>query len=239
MPSVETKVLVVDDDKETCSLVKQYLGKHGFSVTAASGATELKQAMRRTDFDLILLDVMLPGQSGFDICRDLRRQTGVPIIMLTAVSDLTDRIVGLELGADDYIAKPFEPRELLARARAVLRRKGNPHPDSGSTASETYRFGGWTLDVVKRRLTTSDDVVISLTFAEFELLTAFARNANRPLSRGRIMELTSGRSSEVYERSVDVLISRLRRKLTTPSGEIALNSVRGVGYVLQCSVERI
>lgn len=238
MTDSPSNVLIVDDDRETCVLVKAYLERHGFAVTTAGSGAEMKRLQRRTEFDLVLLDVMLPGESGLEICRRLRSESAVPIIMLTAINELTDRVVGLELGADDYIAKPFEPRELLARARAVIRRKGGAHPPSPGPKSEIYRFEGWVLDVGRRRLTNADEVVVSLTYAEFELLTALVRNANRPLSRAQIMELTSGSASEAYDRSVDVLVSRLRRKLTGPSGMIEITGVRGVGYVLNGVVER-
>lgn len=239
MAERSANVLIVDDDRETCVLVKAYLERHGFAVSTAASGPEMDRLQRRTEFDLVLLDVMLPGESGLEVCRRLRAESTVPIIMLTAINDLADRVVGLELGADDYIAKPFEPRELLARARAVIRRKGGAQPSSSlRQKSETYRFEGWTLDASRRRLTSADDVVVSLTYAEFELLSALVRNANRPLTRAQIIELTSGHASEAYDRSVDVLVSRLRRKLQSPSGKLEITGVRGVGYMLSGTVER-
>jgi two-component system OmpR family response regulator len=238
MAGASSRLLVVDDDQEICSLITLYFQKHGFEVVAAYSAAEMHKALARGGVDLVLLDIMLPDASGLDLCREIRQTTDIPVIMLTAVSDLADRVAGLEIGADDYVAKPFEPRELLARVRAVIRRRQQTRPAEQQRASESYRIDGWTLDVDRRRFVSPDDVLISLTYAEFELLTILARNANRPLSRGHILELVSGMGSDVYDRSVDVLVSRLRKKLESAACMLNISSIRNVGYALQAPVER-
>jgi len=233
-----SKLLIVDDDQEICSLITLYFQKHGFEVISAHSAAQMRRELPREAFDLVLLDIMLPDASGLDLCREIRQGTDIPVIMLTAVSDLADRVAGLEIGADDYVAKPFEPRELLARVRAVVRRRQQTKPAAPLRAAEVYVLDGWTLDVDRRRFVSPADVLISLTYAEFELLTILARNANRPLSRGHILELVSGVGSEVYDRSVDVLVSRLRKKLESADCSLTITSIRNVGYALQAPVER-
>ena len=237
MAASPSRLLIVDDDREICELIILYFEKHGFEVISAHSAREMNRALAAHPIDLVLLDIMLPDASGLDLCREIRQSTDIPIIMLTAVSDLADRVAGLEIGADDYVAKPFEPRELLARVRAVIRRRAQVQPES-TKASEIYLLDGWTLDIQRRRFVSPADVLISLTYAEFELLTILSRNANRPLTRGRILELVSGVGSDVYDRSVDVLVSRLRRKLENASCPLNIASIRNVGYALQAEVER-
>jgi two-component system OmpR family response regulator len=237
MTGMSSRLLIVDDDQEICSLITLYFEKHGFGIVAAHSAAQMHRELARGAIDLVLLDIMLPDASGLDLCREIRQTTDIPVIMLTAVSDLADRVAGLEIGADDYVAKPFEPRELLARVRAVIRRRQQTQPNE-QRAGETYRLDGWTLDVDRRRFVSPNDVLISLTYAEFELLTILARNANRPLSRAHILELVSGVGSDVYDRSVDVLVSRLRRKLENADCALAITSIRNVGYALQAPVQR-
>jgi two-component system OmpR family response regulator len=237
MTGMSSRLLIVDDDQEICSLITLYFVKHGFDIIAAHSAAQMHRELARGAVDLVLLDIMLPDASGLDLCREIRQTTDIPVIMLTAVSDLADRVAGLEIGADDYVAKPFEPRELLARVRAVIRRRQQTQPNE-QRAGETYRLDGWTLDVDRRRFVSPSDVLISLTYAEFELLTILARNANRPLSRGHILELVSGVGSDVYDRSVDVLVSRLRKKLENADCTLTISSIRNVGYALQAPVHR-
>lgn len=238
MAGSQSRLLIVDDDHEICSLVVQYFEKHGFQVATAYSASDMRRMLARESIDLILLDIMLPDANGLDLCREIRQTTGVPVIMLTAVSDLADRVAGLEIGADDYVAKPFEPRELLARVRAVIRRRAESRPAENQKAAECYLLDGWMLDIERHRFASPGEVLISLTFAEFELLSILARHANRPLARGHILELISGIGADVYDRSVDVLVSRLRRKLENAGCPLAIISIRNIGYALQAQVER-
>lgn len=223
-------VLIVDDDKDIRELLYDFLRRHGLRVSTAGDADEMTAVMAHSAVDVLILDVMLPGQSGIDICRDLRGRTRVPIIMLTAIAEPADRVVGLEMGADDYVPKPFDPRELLARIRAVLRRLEAPRP--GSTQPKTvYRFAGWTMDCARRRLTSPQDVRMELTGAEFSVLETLVKSGQRVLSRDELMELAGSAAAYGYDRSVDILISRLRRKM----GDSArvpniIQTVRGGGY---------
>lgn len=226
----DAHVLIVDDDREILDLLQTYFRKHGLIATAARDEDEMQAALRRTRVDLIILDVMLPGKSGLDICRELRVHSNVPIIMLTAVTETIDRVVGLELGADDYVPKPFDPRELLARTRAVLRRRGD-HGATYRPAPQTYKFAGWTLDAARRRLVTPQEVRVELTTAEFNLLLALARSAQRVLSREQLIELSSQNGDYSYDRSIDILVSRLRRKMEDdPRSPALILTVRGGGY---------
>ena len=195
-----------------------------------------KSAVGRTPFDLLLLDVMLPGQSGLDLCREFRSTTTVPIIMLTAMGQLADKVTGLELGADDYIVKPFEPRELLARARAAVRRRQTDTPER--TAGSSFELDSMMVDVVSRSVTARGGEAVSLTFAEFELLALLLGNANATLPRAQILQQVFGRSAGLYDRSVDVLLSRLRRKLTKAGVTLNIESIRSVGYMLVGQVTR-
>lgn len=233
------RIIVVDDDRETCALVKAYIEQFEFSVATAAGGAELRELLKQSDYELILLDVMLPRESGFDICRSLRADTDIPIIMLTAVGNPMDRVVGLELGADDYVAKPFEPRELLARIRAAIRRRHTGLKPRHEPGSEAYRVNDWSVEIAQRKVETRTGAIVSLTFAEFELLTVFLRNAGKPVTRSEILDLALGRSSDVYDRSVDVLVSRLRSKLSNAGCAISLTSIRGLGYMLSGEVKRI
>jgi two-component system OmpR family response regulator len=182
---------------------------------------------------------MLPGKSGLEICRDLRATSSVPIIMLTAMGDETDRIVGLEMGADDYLAKPFNPRELLARVRAILRRAGAPAPAASSAAAaKRLRFAGWSLDLGRRRLEAPDGVIVDLTSGEYDLLMAFAERPQRVLSRNQLLDLARGRDAAPFDRSIDVQVSRIRRKLESdPKSPSMIVTVRGDGYMFTPEVE--
>lgn len=226
----DAHILIVDDDKEIRDLLQEFFQKHGMRVSIARDDDEMQAALRRAPVDLIILDVMLPGKSGLDICRDLRTHSKIPIIMLTAVTETIDRVVGLEMGADDYVPKPFDPRELLARARAVLRR-----PSAAGAAHrpmpQIYKFAGWTLDASRRRLLRPDEVRVELTTAEFNLLHTLVRSAQRVLSREQLVELSNQNGDYSYDRSVDILVSRLRRKMEDdPRSPKLVLTVRGGGY---------
>jgi len=231
-------VLIVDDDAETRSLLREYLEKQGYRVTAAADGRALREALGRARPDLIVLDLMLPGEDGLQLCRDLRTRSNVPIIMLTARGEETDRIVGLEMGADDYLAKPFNPRELLARIKSVLRRAralpGNLEPE----AAGKYRFAGWALDVATRNLTAPDGVVVPLSGTEFKLLRIFLAHPDRVLTREQVIELMSARDGGPFDRAIDVQVSRLRQRLRDDAREPRIiKTVRGEGYVLAAQVE--
>jgi DNA-binding response OmpR family regulator len=219
------KILVVDDDERLRSLLAEYLGSRGFDVqTVADGETCLDQ-LRTGGVDLVVLDLMLPGIGGLDVCRELRKFSQTPVIMLTARGDETDRIVGLEIGADDYLPKPFNPRELLARIEAVLRRTETA---AGDDEREIVRAGPIEVDV-DRRVATVDGEALDLTTTEFEILRILAANAGRVIARDRIMGLARGSEWASFERSVDVHISHLRKKLGNPD---FIKTVRGVGYTM-------
>lgn len=231
--SHQTKVLVVDDDMRLRDLLRRYLAEQGFNVVTAENAQAMNKLWLRERYDLLVLDLMLPGEDGLSICRRLRGAGDkTPIIMLTAKGEDVDRIVGLEMGADDYIAKPFNPRELVARISAVLRRVGpDEAPGAPSETPESFTFGEFTLDLGTRTLKKNDETV-PLTTGEFSVLKVFARHARQPLSREKLMELARGREYEVFDRSLDVQISRLR-KLIEPdsSAPLYIQTVWGLGYV--------
>ncbi|MEM9683027.1 MAG: response regulator [Pseudomonadota bacterium] len=230
-------ILVVDDDREIRSLVSQLLRKHDFRVTDAADGREMFQILETGRFDLVVLDLMLPGEDGLSLCRRIRSGSSLPIIMLTAMGEETDRIVGLEMGADDYLPKPFNPRELLARIRAVLRRSGDKPSDPSPEGGTVREFEGWSLDLAKRELRAPDGTLVPLTAGEFDLLAAIVERPGRVLSRDQLLDLTRGRDAAPFDRSVDVQISRLRRKLEAdPKDPQMIKTVRGGGYVLACEV---
>ncbi|MBM0582558.1 response regulator transcription factor [Brucella melitensis] len=233
----DAHILIVDDDKDIRDLLHKFLKRRGMHVSIACNGDEMLDVLSRTPIDLVILDVMLPGKSGIEICQDVRRTSRVPIIMLTAIADAADKILGLEIGADDYIAKPFDPRELLARIRAVLRRfEGNRSPQRALT--QIYRFAGWTLDCARRRLTSPHDVRVELTTAEFNLLEAFVKSSQHILSRDQLMEMAGHQAVYGYDRSVDILISRLRKKLEDdPCAPKLILTIRGGGYQFGHEVE--
>jgi two-component system phosphate regulon response regulator OmpR len=227
------KILVVDDDQRLRDLLRRYLGEQGFNVFLAENATAMNKLWMRERFDLLVLDLMLPGDDGLAICRKLRG-TGdtTPIIMLTARGDEVDRIIGLELGADDYLPKPFNPRELVARIHAVLRRRSAPEaPGAPASDVENFAFGPYNLNLQTRTL-TKDGQSKLLTTGEFAVMKAFARHPRQPLSREKLMELARGREYEVFDRSLDVQISRLRKLIEDdPSSPRYIQTVWGLGYV--------
>jgi two-component system OmpR family response regulator len=232
-------ILIVDDDPEICALLSKFLKRHDYRVTGAQSGTAMFQALAASTVDLVILDLMLPGEDGLSLCRRLRQESHVPLIMLTAMHTDTDRIVGLEIGADDYLGKPFNARELLARIRAVLRRTGTQ--PRGAVASEgvVMSFAGWRLDVTLRELRSQEGLLIHLTPGEFDLLVALADRAPRVLTRDQLLDISRGRSANSFDRSVDVQISRLRRKMEAEPKEPALiRTVRNGGYQLAVPVTR-
>jgi two-component system, OmpR family, response regulator len=230
-------ILVVDDDREIRDLVAKFLTRHGCRVTTVADGKEMRRALADRRIDLVVLDLMLPGEDGLGLCRRLRAESDLPVIMLTAMREDIDRILGLELGADDYLPKPFNPRELLARIRAVLRRTGAVTPRGEGNA--TLRFAGWRLEPGGRRLVGPDGREPELTGGEFDLLLAFAERPGRVLSRDQLLDLTRGRETAPFDRSVDSQVSRLRRKIEPdPSRPALIKTVRSGGYVFTPAVER-
>src|SRR5262249_17099834 len=223
----DAQIFIVDDDSENRALLTDFFQKKGLSGSVAADGDEMGARVRAKPFDVVVLGVMLADANGFDLCRELRAHSPVPIIMLTAVTETTDRVVGLEIGADDYVPKPFDPRELLARIRAVLRRF-DPASTPARQAPQLYRFAGWTLHCARRRLMAPDKVRVELTNAEFNLLQAFVRSAQRVLTRDQLIELAGGETGYSYDRSVDILISRLRRKMEdNPRTPKLIRTIRG------------
>lgn len=231
---MDKTILVVDDDPELRELLQDHLGRNGYRVLVAGDGQEMWQAVDRERVDLVILDLMLPGEDGLSLCRNLRARSSLPILMLSARGDEMDRVIGLEMGADDYIPKPFSPRELLARVRSALRRAGE-NQQRGNKLS----FAGWTLDLDARYLIDAQGVVVPLSSGEFRLMKAFVENANRVLSRNVLMETLAGRDQGPFDRSVDVMISRLRRRLGDDGREPDLiKTLRNEGYILTARVER-
>lgn len=235
---VNPHILVVEDDREISALVARYLRANDCRVSLAVDGREMDRHLADGHFDLIVLDLMLPGEDGLAICRRLRKTTRMPIVMLTAKAEELDRIIGLEMGADDYLAKPFNPRELLARIRAVLRRTAGDADQSTGEAQRLHVFGGNRLDVLGRRLENADGAEISLTGAEFDLLQVLVERPGRVLSRDRLLDLTQGRAAGPYERSIDILVSRIRRKIERdPHHPEIIKTVRSGGYMFAVEVE--
>ena len=231
-------ILVVDDDAEIRSLLGDYLRKNGYKATAVADGKAMWTALSRGKADLIVLDLMLPGEDGLALCRRLRAESDTPVIMLTARGEETDRIVGLEMGADDYLAKPFSPRELLARIKSVLRRTRSLPANLRADDARALRFAGWTLDVVARNLLSAEGVVVPLGGAEFQLLRIFLSHPNHVLTRDQLMVLSKGRDAEPLDRSIDLQVSRLRNRLgDDPADPRIIKTVRGYGYVLAVAVE--
>ena len=220
-------ILLVDDDPEIRQLIGDFLAGHGFRVAEAGGGAEMDRAIAAERPALVVLDLMLPGEDGLAICRRLAASAKIPVIMLSALGEDTDRIVGLELGADDYLPKPCNPRELLARVRAVLRRREEPAPAAG----HVWTFGGWQLDLRRRDLRSPDGVLVALSTGEFRLLSAFLERPQRVLTRDQLLEAARGRDSESFDRAIDVQISRLRKKLGTADGGDLIVTVRSEGYL--------
>ena len=239
MSDQPTRLLLVDDEASLREPLADYLSRQGFLVEQASDAAKARAALLVTTPDLVLLDIMMPGEDGISLCRHLTESKDLPVIFLTARGEATDRIVGLEIGADDYVVKPFEPRELVARIRSVLRRAaraGGAAPDSEAL----YAFEGWLLDPLKRRLTDPEGTVVPISSAEFRLLSAFLDHPRQVLDRDRLLDMVQGREAHLFDRAVDNQVSRLRRKMETDSRDPRLiQTVWGGGYRLACDVERV
>lgn len=236
----EAHILVVEDDGEMRTLIAKFLRQNGYRVTGARDGREMWETLGNAPVDLILLDVMLPGQSGLDLTRALRAKTRVPIIMVTARGDETDRIVGLELGADDYIPKPFSRPELLARIRAVLRR-AQPVDEArlAGVVGDRILFAGWSLDTRRRELAAPDASIVDLSSGEYDMLLAFCEHAQRVLTRDQLLDLARNRVSDSIDRSVDVMVSRLRRKVEpTDDSPAIIKTIRGAGYMFIPAVTR-
>lgn len=230
-------ILVVDDDLEIRSLLGDYLRRNGYRATVVPDGRAMWQTLDSARVDLVILDVMLPGEDGFSLCRQLGVRRGLPVIMLTAKGEDTDRIVGLELGADDYLPKPFNPRELLARVKSVLRRSRAVPPALEPDNAKALAFSGWTLDLEARHLVSPQQVVVALSGAEYRLLRVFLAYPNRVLSRDQLMDLTVGREADPLDRSIDVQVSRLRQRLGDAGRDPEIiRTVRGEGYVLAAAV---
>lgn len=239
-------LLIVDDDKQICDLLLDLLHQHGYDVSVANNDQQFKEKFQHKTIDLVILDIMMPGKDGLELCRHIRLESDVPIIFLTAMDSDTDKVVGLELGADDYLAKPFSTRELLARVKALLRRSGG-HLVNTQTAS-THRlaplasitFLGWVIDQNKRRLVSPDGVTTPLSSGEYELLLAFVEHTQRTLSREQLLDLTRGREASPFDRTIDVQVGRLRKKIEVdPKNPSIIVTVRGGGYMFTPDVETI
>ncbi|WP_194721311.1 response regulator [Noviherbaspirillum malthae] len=233
------KILIVDDDREISSLLAEYLEKNGYRAVTAGDGKAMQKALQDHRIDLIVLDLNLPGEDGLTLCRNLRSHSAIPVIMLTARGEPVDRILGLEMGADDYVPKPFEPRELFARIRSVLRRTQALPPNMQASETQQIKFAGWTMDVTARHLVNPSGVVVALSGAEYRLLKIFLDHANRVLSRDHLLNLTQGRDADPFDRSIDLQISRLRQKLgdDARSPQI-IKTVRNEGYVLATQVAK-
>jgi two-component system, OmpR family, response regulator len=231
-------LLLVDDEAALREPLAEYLSRQGFVVTQATSAAEARTRLREARPDLVLLDIMMPGEDGLSLCRHLTETVVVPTILLTARGEPTDRIVGLEIGADDYVVKPFEPRELVARIRSVLRRAAKgPAP---ATDDELFEFDGWRLDPLKRRLIAPDGALVSISSTEFRLLLVLLEHPRQVLDRDRLLDMVQGREAHLFDRAVDNQISRLRRKIEVDSRNPTLiQTVWGGGYMLAADVRRV
>ncbi len=230
-------ILLVDDEEALRQPLAAYLARQGFGVTEAASAAEARTVLRDQAPDLVLLDVMMPGEDGLSLCRHLSETRSIPTILLTAKGEPTDRIIGLEIGADDYIVKPFEPRELVARIRSVLRRaaKGGMAP----AEDEVFVFEGWTLDPLKRRLIAPDGALVPISSVEFRLLMAFVEHPRQVLDRDRLLDMVQGRETHLFDRAVDNQVSRLRRKIEVDNrNPVLIQTVWGGGYMLAADVRR-
>ncbi|GAB4057938.1 response regulator [Uliginosibacterium sediminicola] len=231
-------ILIVDDDPEIRRLLVDYLVRNGLDAHAARDGREMWRLMDRHAFDLVVLDLMLPDTDGLSLCRELRGRSAIPVLMLTARGEETDRIIGIEMGADDYLVKPFNPRELLARLRSILRRTRALPPNLRPETARCLAFAGWCLDTATRVLVSADGVAAPLSGGEYRLLRIFLDHPNRVLNRDQLTELIHGREAEAYDRAIDVQVSRLRQRLQDENREAGLiRTVRGEGYVLAAPVE--
>ena len=235
-----SRILVVDDDADIRTLLSDFLEQHGFAVTAVADGATMDRVIATQDFDIAVLDVMMPGEDGLSILRRLAARGGLPVIMLSAIGSDIDRIVGLEMGAEDYLPKPCNPRELLARVRTVLRRHRRQTAETPQAAGKRLRFSGWQIDMGARLLTDPDNVVVTLTDGEFRLLRAFIDHPRRVLSRDQLLDYSAGNESDSYDRAIDVQVSRLRRKLErgarTEGADELVRTIRNEGYMFTAEV---
>jgi two-component system phosphate regulon response regulator OmpR len=239
MQASRDHLLIVDDDARIRQMLVRYFQEEGYRVTAVADGVGMRQAINTNKVDVILLDVVLPGgKNGIELAREVRAGSDVPIIMLTDRDDVTDRVVGLEVGADDYISKPFHLREVLARVRSILRRQELIHRTPPVSDGQSFEFDGWRLDLGRRTLFAPDGVEVVLTSGEFDMLVALVQHAGKVMSRDRLMDLTRGRERSPFDRTVDSQIARLRRKLqASPAAPRLIGTVRGVGYVFVGQVD--
>lgn len=241
MNKKQNHILVVDDDSEICQLLNDYLRQHDYEVSTAHNGQQMHQQLSQQTIDLIILDVMLPGDDGLVLCQQLVKQCNIPILMLSAQGEATDRIVGLEVGADDYISKPFNPRELLARIKALLRRQQKAQrTESNSTRMPYLQFDDWHVDRNRRVLINPKKVIVALTQGEYDLLIALLENPRHVLTRNQLLEHTRGREAGPLDRTIDVQIGRLRKKIEKdPKQPQLITTVRGGGYQLCCDVTTV
>ncbi len=238
MSEISPHILIVDDHRDIRETLARYLRKNGMRASASDSAAHARKTLKVAAVDLVVLDIMMPGEDGLSLCRHLVERGNTPVILLTAMAEDTDRVIGLEIGADDYVTKPFNPRELLARIRAVLRRTSLAARERDPLESEILTFSGWTLDVGKRHLIGADGVVAPLSSGEFQLLCAFLKRPKMVLSREQLLDLTSGRSPTVFDRSIDNQVSRLRRKIEVdPKSPELIKTVWGGGYSFTSDVK--
>ncbi|WP_020179360.1 response regulator [Methylopila sp. M107] len=230
-------IAVVDDHRDIRDLVGKYLAQHGYRVSQAESAAAFRRLQEKNGIDLVVLDVMMPGEDGLSLCRDLRSTTNLPVIMLTAMAEDTDRIVGLEIGADDYVTKPFNPRELLARVKAVLRRVQSLPPQRATPKAKEIRFDRWLLNVGRRELVDDAGVGVPLSTAEFRLLSVFLDHAGLVLTRDQLLDLTVGRTADPFDRAIDNQVSRLRKKIEIdPRTPALIKTHWGGGYSFSAEV---
>ncbi len=233
-------ILIVDDHREIRELLAKFLARNGLRVSVANGGVEMRQQLRSGAPDLIVLDIMMPGEDGLSLCRQVRQDSDIPIILLTAVSEETDKVVGLELGADDYVTKPFNPRELLARVRAILRRAAGSPRNSAPAAGKRFAFDRFVLDAGRRQLTDPAGEAVALGTAEFRVLQALVSRPGVVLSRDQLLDITAGRNAQAFDRSIDNLVSRLRKRIERdPQHPEIIKTVWGDGYVCATPVTEL
>ena len=233
-------ILIVDDDAQIRQLAGKFLREHGHRVTMARDGREMRQVLETAAIDLVLLDIMLPGANGLELCKEIRARSSLPVIMLTARGTETDRIVGLEIGADDYVAKPFNPRELLARINSVLRRTRSHQRGSIGGSGHSLQFEGWSLDTRRRELSDPNGVIVDLSTGEYDLLLTFLELPQRVLTRDQLMDSAKHRTATGFDRAIDIQVSRLRKKLgSTEDGQNMIKTIRGSGYMFVPAVGRV
>lgn len=231
-------ILIVDDQQEICDVVQEYLTGEGYRVSTAHDGAGMRRVLAQSPADLVILDLMLPGEDGLTLARSLRSESGIGIIILTGRGETVDRIIGLEMGADDYLPKPFHLRELLARVKSVLRRVQSRIGEGPQPSRSRARFAGWNLDLSSRELMSPSGEEVRLTTGEFDLLAAFVNNANQVLTRDRLLDLARNREAGPFDRTIDVQVGRLRRKLEDdPQNPSLIKTVRGTGYIFTPTVE--